>query len=118
MHMVLYVVAGGLPAKADSNGRREKMTVSIVALGSSVRTLFGGNQNSYVASVIDKSGHTQIVKVIDWFRATWSGRHQTWSWATRTESPEFGLLGAIPHQKDSSQCKRQIRLGRCWRTSL
>ena len=60
-------VACILPANAHPAVRPEKMTVLIQGIGSSVRTIFAGNQDSYVGASIDKSGDKRIVKLIDWF---------------------------------------------------
>lgn len=63
----LLLLATCTVSRADSRARQQKMTVLILNVGSSVRSIFAGNQDSYLASFTDKAGNKQVIKLIDWF---------------------------------------------------
>lgn len=117
----LLLLASSGVSEADSRGRPEKMTVLIEGVGSSVRTIFAGNQDSYLASITDKAGHKQVIKLIDWFpgyieewspgmalggtyrivsfRAEWCDSTSNELGLTKSQkviSPSLGEVGMIP----------------------
>ena len=76
---VLPLLAPTLLAWAHSHPKEnpvakpEKITVTILAISTSTRQGFAGNEDNYLASLITQQGASQLIRLSDWSKSAGSG---------------------------------------------
>ncbi len=92
---VLGFAAGALPAE-NRAAKPGKITVTILAVSTRVRSGYAGDEDTYLASLVDRKGNRQLIKLSDWRPSGWANR------AELSVGRQFRLIAARTPWCDST----------------